>query len=165
MDKLAELIAKDEIRDNFLRYARGIDRRDWALVRDCYHEDAVDWHGAFHGSTDGFITWVSERHAAVPFSMHFLGNCLIELINDAAAKAETYFVAISRRELADGGATDTEVFGRYLDRFEKRGDGVWRIAIRKVVYDSSRTLPSTNHIHKLQGVLGQRNREDPVYEA
>jgi len=32
-----------------------------------------------------------------------------------------------------------------------------------VVYDSTRTLDSTNHLRRIQGVLGQRNSEDAVY--
>ena len=72
MDKLEELVAKQEIHENLLRYARGVDRRDWALVRDTYHDGAIDWHGEFHGDADAFIAWVSERHATVPFSMHLM---------------------------------------------------------------------------------------------
>jgi 3-phenylpropionate/cinnamic acid dioxygenase small subunit len=167
MDRFERLIAKDEIRDNLARYSRGVDRRDWPAVRACYHDDATDWHGEFHGGADGFIEWVSTRHANVPFSMHFTGNCLIEFVDDRTAMAETYFVAMSRREAVapDGtvSGTDIEVFGRYVDRFEKRADDVWRVADRKVVYDTTRTLPSTNHLRKVQGILGQRSREDAVY--
>lgn len=167
MTPIDRLIAKDEIRDNLLRYSRGVDRRDWPAVRACYHDDATDWHGEFHGSADGFIEWVSVRHAQVPYSMHFIGNCLIDVLDDRTATAETYFVAMSRRETtaADGSVsgTDIEVFGRYVDRFEKRADGIWRVADRKVVYDSTRTLPSTNHLRNMVGMLGQRSREDAVY--
>ena len=167
MDRIDRLIAKDEIKDNLLRYARGVDRRDWPAVRACYHDDATDWHGEFHGSPDGFIEWVSIRHAQVPYSMHFIGNCLIELLDERTAAAETYFIAMSRREVqANDGTitgTDVEVFGRYVDRFEKRSDNVWRVAERKVVYDTTRTLASTNHLRELQGMLGKRSREDAVY--
>lgn len=163
MDKIDELLARREIEDSLLRYARGVDRRDWAAVRACYHDDATDWHGEFHGTADGFIEWVSGRHQTIPFSMHFLGNCLIEFGNDRTAAVETYFVAIQRRETGQGGAgTDVEVFGRYCDRFEKR-NGVWRVASRKVVYDSSRTQPSTSHLRKMIGAAGRRDRSDPVF--
>ncbi|APX24986.1 MAG: nuclear transport factor 2 family protein [Rhodobacteraceae bacterium] len=164
MDKLEELVAKQEIHENLLRYARGVDRRDWALVRDTYHDGAIDWHGEFHGDADAFIAWVSERHATVPFSMHLMANSLIEITGPVTACAETYFIAMSRREPPDGENTDIEVFGRYIDRFEKREDGVWRVAARKVVYDSTRTAPSTNHLRTLQGALGQRDGSDAVYE-
>ena len=161
------LVARAEIEDCLCRYARCIDRRDWAALADCFHGDAIDRHGEFHGTLSEFIAWVSERHAAVPFSMHFLGNCLIEFRDEAVAAAETYFVAMQRRErtATDGSveATDFEVFGRYVDRFERR-DGAWKVAARQVVYDSTSTRPSTNHLRKLVGVVGRRDRGDPVFE-
>ena len=169
MDAIEKLIAKSEIEDNLYRYARGVDRRDWPAVRECYHDDATDSHGEFSGDANGFIEWVSARHAQVPFCMHFLGNCLIEFRDPRTAMAETYFIAMSRRETRSAGGelegTDIEIFGRYVDRFEKREDNVWRVASRKVVYDSSRTLASTHHLRKLQGVMGHRSRQDAVYES
>lgn len=168
MDRLEQLIARDEIHQNMCRYARGVDRRDWPAVRECYHDDAVDEHGEFHGTADGFIEWVAARHAPIPFSMHFLGQSLVEFLDDRSAAVETYFIAFQRRETAnaDGSVDGTlmEVFGRYVDRFEKRGDGVWRVAARRVVYDSTRTQPTTHHLRSLKGSFGQRDRGDPVYQ-
>lgn len=157
MDKLNELVAKNEIEEVLFRYARGIDRRDWDAVRSCFHPDAVDHHGEFNGTPSYFIEWVSKRHANVPFSLHFLGNCLIEFIDDNRAAVETYFIAMQRRE-----GTDYEVFARYCDLFEKRQD-VWRIAARKVVYDSTRTQPSSDHLREQIGVIGRRDPSDPVF--
>lgn len=163
MNNLERLIARAEIQDSMCRYARGVDRRDWESVRRCFHPDAVDEHGELVGSPDDFIEWVSRRHAAIPFAVHFLGNCLIEFIDDRSAAVETYFIAVQRRETAPGDTgTDFEVFGRYLDRFERR-DGEWRVAARKVVYDGSRTMPSTNHLRSLTGIMGRRDVEDPVF--
>ncbi len=168
MDKINELLARKEIEDSLLRYARGVDRRDWPAVRACYHDDATDWHGEYRGDADGFIDWVKARHAAIPFSMHFLGNCLIDFSDELTAVVETYFIAIQRREpqIIESGSnitgTDIEVFGRYCDRFEKR-DGVWKVAERQVVYDSTRTQPSTNHLRMVTGALGQRNSSDPIF--
>jgi 3-phenylpropionate/cinnamic acid dioxygenase small subunit len=166
VDSLNRLIAKSDIEDCLKRYARGVDRRDWALVKACFFADAQDHHGEFLGDREQFVEWVRDRHAQVPFSMHYLQNCLVEFITDSSAAVETYFWALQRRELTDeNGAvtgTDIEVFGRYLDIFEKR-DNDWRIADRKVAYDSTRQMPSTNKIRKLVGVLGCRNGNDPVY--
>ena len=52
-DKLQRLIDKDEIRDLISRYARGVDRADWDLVRDTYHPDATDDHGDYKGEWEG----------------------------------------------------------------------------------------------------------------
>lgn len=164
MNQMDELWARKEIAESLMRYARGVDRRDWEAVRACYHADATDWHGEYRGSVDGFITWVSGRHAPIEFSMHFLGNCLIDFFDDRTAAVETYFVAMQRRDRpnTNGDALDTEVFGRYCDRFEKR-DGQWRVADRQVVYDNTRTQPSSSHLRKVMGALGQRNFSDPVF--
>ena len=166
MDPLEKLIARSEIEDCLKRYARGVDRRDWDLVRACFHEDAMDHHGEFHGSGNEFVEWVSARHADIPFAMHYLLNCLIEFSSDRDAAAETYFWAIQRRDSPTkegrGNGTDYEVFGRYVDRFTRR-DGVWRITSRKVVYDSTRQQPSSDHLRKIVGVLGRRDRSDPVF--
>jgi len=166
VDKISEIVARQEIEESLLRYARGVDRRDWEAVRACFHPDAHDSHGDFNGDPNEFIEWVKARHANIPFAMHFLGNCLIDFVNDDCATVETYFIAIQRREKPDddGGVsgTDIEVFARYCDRFEKR-NGNWRIADRQVVYDSTRTMPSTNHLRTPVGILGQRDQSDPVF--
>lgn len=166
MNALERLVAKSEIGDCLKRYARGVDRRDWAMVRACFHEDAIDHHGEFRGTREEFVAWVSARHEGIPFAMHYLLNCLIEFDSDKSAAVETYFWAIQRREMrGENGqveGTDFEVFGRYVDRFERR-DGAWRVADRKVVYDSTRQLPSTSHLRETAGILGRRDRGDQVF--
>lgn len=162
MDPLSKLIARSEIEDCLKRYARGVDRKDWAMVRECFHPDAIDHHGEFQGTREQFIKWVDARHADVPFSMHYLLNCLIEFLSGKHATVETYFWALQRREADAKHGTDHEVFGRYVDQFELR-DGTWRIADRKVAYDSTRQWPSTNHLRALNGVIGRRDGLDPVF--
>ena len=41
---------------------------------------------------------------------------------------------------------------------------LWKVARRKVVYDSTGSHPSTSHLRKLVGVLGRRDKSDPVYD-
>jgi 3-phenylpropionate/cinnamic acid dioxygenase small subunit len=167
MDRVEQLIAKAEIHDRLCCYARALDRRDYDALRDVFHEDAVDYHGEFVGNVEEFIAWVSKRHADVPFSMHFLGNSLVEFLSDRVAAVETYFIAFQRRASpADeeaGEGVDHQVFGRYVDRFEMREDSSWRIALRHVVYDSTATMPSSHHLRQLVGALGRRDRSDQVF--
>src|SRR5579862_8540086 len=73
---LQRLIDQAEIRDVMCRYARGVDRGDWALLRSTYHPDAYDDHVGYKGPVDGLIEWLDERFADVDNSVHFLGNCL-----------------------------------------------------------------------------------------
>jgi SnoaL-like protein len=141
---LVRLRAKEDIQDALLRYCRGVDRRDFDLMRSAYHPDAIDDHGGYRGDVSGLIRWVEERHRDVAHSMHFLGNCSIELAGDEAV-VETYCVVHQR--FAGGSAIAPLGFGsnqagnqmalrcRYIDRFSCRRDE-WRIAERVVVYES-----------------------------
>lgn len=71
--------AQHAIRDVLYRYCRGVDRVDLELVRDCYHDDAVDDHGAFRGPPDAYVAWLADRLRAYEHTSHTLGNVLIEV--------------------------------------------------------------------------------------
>lgn len=138
-DRVAELLAKQDIADVIHRYARGIDRMDWDLVRSCYHPDAYDDHGAMKGTVEEFIADGAAFLPKFVATMHFMGNMLIEVDGDVA-RAETYAIAYHREELADGAGRD-DVWGiRYVDRFEQR-DGRWAIAHRVVAQEWRRVDP------------------------
>lgn len=165
MRRLHRLLAIQDIRDLMSRYARGVDRRDWDMVRDCYHSDAHDEHGSYRGAVPGFIAWVSARHADIPACIHFLGNSTIELEDDSRAVGETYFIAIQRVAYRSDGGDETRddiVFGRYLDRFENRA-GVWRISARQVVYDLVQVKPVDGRERQPAGPFGRRDPTDPVF--
>lgn len=156
---------KSEIQDVLLRYARGADRRDMEMIRSVYHPDAYDDHGDYKGGVDGLIDWIAKRHADIPQSMHFLGNCLIEFEGDNAALVETYF---SRRRVTPApGQVDqvvnAESLGRYVDYFEKR-QGQWKIKRRAVVYDAvlSQTLPAVPR--SPEWCWGSRDEGDAIFQ-
>jgi hypothetical protein len=115
-----------------VRYCRGVDRADEALLRDAYHEDARDQRGWFDGTGWEFarvITGDFRRHGRA--SLHLLTNATIEVTGDEA-RSESYTLALST---APDGTGPVQAFaGRYLDRFARR-DGEWRIAHRTVVRD------------------------------
>lgn len=170
---LRRLIDKDEIRDALCRYARGVDRGDWELMRSTYHADAHDEHGDYKGSIDGLIEWLEQRFAGVDNSMHFLGNCLIEFTGPDVALVETYFVSRRLRppngdECKTAGPLDAicrEGWGRYVDRFERRDDGQWRVAHRTVVLEASSTALALGGKRNSPLTWGQRDRSDRLYQA
>ena len=159
-----KLLARQEIADVILRYARGVDRMDWDLVRSCYHPDAYDDHGTFQGGVEAFVEMCGRFLPRFAVTQHFMGNMLIEVEDDLrAARAETYAVAYHRLELDDGSGKD-DVFGiRYVDRFENRG-GDWLIAHRVVATEWRRVddVPR-GKIRGGVGEWGRRDADDVVY--
>jgi hypothetical protein len=137
-EKLKALIAKDEIRDVLMRYARGVDRGDPDLITSAFWPDAVDDHGGVTliGTEAGpRFTGSRKVSASGAAGQHFMGNITIELEGDRAF-TESYFVSylIVDRD----GAEYTRFRGaRYIDRFERR-NGAWKIAYRVVVDDWDR---------------------------
>jgi len=135
---LSHLIAKQQIVEAMARYARGIDRRDEALVRSVYHEDSVDNHGFGNDSTGwGLAAKVRTDGTGFPVewysTTHMLGQHLIEVDGDQAV-SEVYFESVSRLRDPDGREWRITCSGRYLDRWSRR-NGEFRISERTVVYD------------------------------
>jgi ketosteroid isomerase-like protein len=168
--KLRAVMDKQEIHEVLMRYCRGIDRCDEALVLSAFHEDATDNH-------TGPVEMVAERvprviemaRTTVKGTSHNLCNELVELDGDVA-HAESYLLAYHRIE-HEGRELDWILGARYLDRLERRA-GEWRIAHRTVVNDWQRfddvgPLPrglkeSTYLDHANQA---KRTREDVSYRS
>jgi ketosteroid isomerase-like protein len=164
---LEQLLDREAIRECMYRYCRGIDRQDEAALRSAYWPDATDRHGPYQGSASGFIDWALDKLATQgERSVHNITNLSITL-HGAQAAVETYFLALQRDRDATGTAREVFLAGRYVDRFEKRGDE-WRIAARTVVYDWLRPLgtPEGTEAQRfgprqpIGGLVGQ----DPIYE-
>ncbi len=77
------------------RYCRGIDRRDYELVRSCYHPDATDDHGGYQGGVDGFIDYIKAGLPRFEQTMHMIGNIPIDIDGDVA-QSEAYTLAFHR---------------------------------------------------------------------
>lgn len=175
-DAMQRLIDRADIADAMCRYARGVDRGAWELVRSGYHVDAYDDHGDYKGDIDGLIIWLDQRFAGVDNSMHLLGNSLIEFASDYVALVETYFVsrrlrplteaerALAGRKDAPSDAVCREAWGRYVDRFERR-DGDWRVAHRLVVLEQSSMSIALGGARGGTATWGQRDADDPVFVA
>lgn len=147
MADVTELLAREEIRDILHRYCKGIDRRDWALVRSCFADDHIHKHAEYSGPPDEFIGFASGILEKVPNTHHSISNVHFTFSEDGqSVSTEANFVAFHYiEEGADdftpvpthGKATDWIVAGRYCDRFEKR-DGKWIIVRREAFHDWER---------------------------
>ena len=128
---LSEMLAREEIRQCLLRYTRGVDRHDAALVATAYHDDALDDHTEYVGPGMGLGEYANRSHDALwEAHQHYTTNIAIELDGDTA-HVESYLMVVGRRF----GNTQTDMHGgRYADRFEKR-NGEWKIAARVLVYE------------------------------
>jgi hypothetical protein len=135
-----ELVDREAIRDCLYRYSRGVDRLDADLLRTAYWPDAIDQHMVFKGNVEQFIEWAFPIMRAMDQSMHMIGNIMIRLDGDKAA-VESYFYGYHRVRVGDE-PRDCIGSGRYLDKFERRGDE-WRIAERLVVTDWFRDYPDS----------------------
>jgi hypothetical protein len=160
---LQGLVDRQAIQDVLLRYCRGVDRRDFALVRTCYHDDAYDFHGSYEGGPDGFIEHL-QRNARWDATMHFIGNQLIELDGDVA-RCESYCVSHHRKEATETEPAHDMVIGlRYVDRMERRR-GAWRIAHRVCAMEWSRVDPVAGIWAFAPGtVRGRPFPDDIIYE-
>jgi hypothetical protein len=130
-DDLQRLLDERDIRNVLMRYCRGVDRIDLDLVRECFHPDARDDHGAFSGDVDALLAWIGRLLPRYGVTIHRLANILVEFHpeRDDVARVESYGVA---EHQTPGGPRELNlsIAFRYLDRFERREGSGWRIADR-----------------------------------
>jgi hypothetical protein len=122
--------SRTAITEVLYRYARGNDRADEALVRDCFWPESTHKHGRFEGASSDFVTFAMRIVTALKFAAHHISNVSIELNGDRAF-SECYYFAHHRRNVANSDQEEDAFFeGRYLDFFERRS-GVWKIIRRR----------------------------------
>jgi hypothetical protein len=162
-DRLRELSDRSAINDLLLSYIRGVDRRDWDLVRSCYHEDAYQDHGAYQGGVDGLVAWSKEWHKDIPTTMHCLTNVFIEF-NGTTAVAESY-VTVHQMQPDDSGNSVYSFAGcRYIDIVECRDQIGWKIAKRIVPLVFTRPLDPAGDQPAITGALeSRRDQTDSIY--
>jgi len=119
---------REDIADVLLRYATGIDRRDWPLFRTVFTDDCELNYGeigAWKGA-DAVTEFMQQAHALAGHTMHRLTNQVITVDGDAA-QARTYVDALIM--LADNNS-GVNAAGFYDDEFVRTEQG-WRIARRR----------------------------------
>ncbi|NYE21124.1 nuclear transport factor 2 family protein [Microbacterium immunditiarum] len=128
---IQQLLDERAIEKCVMRYARGIDRHDSALIESAFHEDGIDHHGGAARRPSELSAWGNDLHAThTRGHQHFICNTTVEIDGDVA-HSESYvlFVLWRRTEpIVDISG------GRYVDRLERRG-GRWGIVERVVTVD------------------------------
>src|ERR1700759_1112968 len=93
-----DLLAEAEIKDVHIRYCRANDRRDEALMRSCFHPDAViELHEPL--GVEAFIALGRQILGQFTVTWHNTGNQLVE-VEGEVAWAEHYTTS-SHRIAAD----------------------------------------------------------------
>jgi len=138
------LADRGQITEVLYRYCRAIDRiQAGHLIGPVFHEDAlIDKTG----TPDPVAVWaavVAQRHPGVPAASHMVTNVLIEFLGPDSAFVESWCLAVERHPpTADEPRTMDRVYRvRYADRFERRADGLWRIASRTFLTDHVMAIP------------------------
>jgi 3-phenylpropionate/cinnamic acid dioxygenase small subunit len=121
---------REEIADVLVRYATGIDRRDWPLFRTVFTDNCqLDYGevGSWQG-VDAVTEFMQQAHALAGRTMHRLTNHVITVDGDSA-QARTYVDALIM--LADNNS-GVNAAGFYDDEFVRAEQG-WQIARRRFI--------------------------------
>ena len=121
---------RQDIADVLVRYATGIDRRDWPLFRTVFTDDCqLDYGevGSWRG-VDAVTEFMQQAHALAGHTMHRLTNQVIAVDGDSA-QARTYVDALIM--LADNNS-GVNAAGFYDDEFVRTERG-WQIARRRFI--------------------------------
>ncbi len=117
-----------EVAEVLVRYATGIDRRDWELFRSCFTEDChADYGDIGVWESAGAITeWMKESHAACGHTLHRISNEVVAP-HDHGVSSRCYVDALI---LGPDNTAGTQAIGYYDDVLVHRSDG-WKIARRR----------------------------------
>jgi len=111
----------------------------WDALAETFHPDgriAVSW---YDGPWPGFVETCRGRRGA-SFSKHAMCGSRIDL-RGARAVAETD-VLLFMRGPVEGVEMTGQTNMRFLDRIERRADGIWRVLDRAALYDHDVIAPS-----------------------
>ena len=160
---LQEILDEFQLRKLVHCYCRAVDRGDLATLRELYHHDAGDAHGAFStGSVDDFLGELAAARPYIRSMQHHITTVNFAISGDSA-EGEIYTIAI--HTLAGSGRdVDLVVGGRYLDKYEKR-DGTWKFIERTIVTDSAHvndpSVVDLSHPITRDTLKGSPDADDP----
>lgn len=130
---LQEMLDEFALRKLVHLYCRAVDRGDLEAVRELYHPDAEDQHGAFSsGSIDDFLVRLARTRPHLRSMQHHITTTNFAIHGDSA-EGEIYSIA-THVFATKKGETEVIVGGRYLDKYEKRSS-TWKFIERAIVTD------------------------------
>ncbi|MDI6028516.1 nuclear transport factor 2 family protein [Corticibacterium sp. UT-5YL-CI-8] len=137
-DNLDILIARDSLRRLVVAYSRAVDRRDFALLRSLYHDDAFEQHGTmFEGGAEAYIAFVEQALSAYQTTVHYVVNTSFQVSGD---EAEGEIHKINYHRTSGDNAYEIVTGSRSLDRY-RRSQGEWRFLSRSITLDWANKRP------------------------
>ena len=117
-----------DVADLLVRYAGGIDRRDWALLRSCFTDECQADYGDIGRwkSGDEITEWMRKTHDPLGHSLHRITNASFAWEGEAVA-VRSYVDALVL--LADN-VRGAQSAGFYDDLVVRAGSE-WKIARRR----------------------------------
>lgn len=119
---------RQDLADLVVRYATGIDRRDWALLRSCFTDDCEADYGDIGQwkSGDEITAWMRATHEPLGHTLHRISNPAVARDGDAVT-VRSYVDAIV---LGPDNLRGAQAAGYYDDVVVRTEEG-WKIARRR----------------------------------
>ncbi|MEJ7935945.1 nuclear transport factor 2 family protein [Sphingobium sp. AN558] len=160
---LETLLDKQAIQENLMRYCRGVDRMDLALMKSTYWADGTDDHGRFVGNAHDWCDEAVRAKGKLISSNHHVSNVYTEVDGDFARRESMFLVVTIYKQ--HGSAMF--LGGRYRDLCEKR-DGSWKVLHRVCVWDWNREIKADAGWHLMSAPelsnWGQFSPNDPIHQ-
>lgn len=117
-----------DIADVLVRYATGIDRRDWPLFRTVFTDDCVLDYGEIGSwaGVDAVSDFMEQTHAMAGHTLHRMSNQAIA-VDGGTASARSYVDALI---MSADNTSGVNAVGFYEDDLTRTAAG-WRIARRR----------------------------------
>jgi hypothetical protein len=128
-----QVAAERAIQRVLLEYGRGVDERDFARIRACFHDDAVITYGDRPGvPLDEALAWLEEVVPALHGLSHYFGPPIVDISEGGdEAVCQTWCINTVMYPREGQGKARQEILGLlYDDRFVRRA-GLWRIVERR----------------------------------
>ena len=129
-NKLQFLLDRAAISDVQLRYATGVDMRDWPLYRSCFTDEIdTDFSSVVDRppqrmKADEWVEFARRTINGMKATQHMITNHVITLDGDEATCVA--YVQAHHHLPNDTGSSDQVMYGNYTNRFVRTPDG-WKI--------------------------------------
>ena len=124
-----DLTDEAAIEEVLVRYATGIDRRDWDLFRSCFTPDCRADYGPIGSwaGVEALTAWMEQAHVPFGLTLHRMTNFAVAVDGERATSRCYVHVVLTLAEHPD---TAHESFGFYDDTLVRDGES-WRIDERR----------------------------------